>query len=174
MIVRDADPERDAATCAAIYAPYVTDSFATFEEEPPTADQFADRIRAAHAWLVCEVEGAVVGYAYSSAHHVRPAYRWAADVAVYIDSAHHRAGVGRALYAALIERLRANGLWTLCAGITQPNPASNALHQAFGFEPVGTYRRVGWKAAAWRDVQWWQRDLRPGDAGPPSEPTTGQ
>jgi len=57
----------------------------------------------------------------------------------------------------------------VCAGITHPNDASNGLHQAMGFTPIGTYRRIGWKAGAWHDVQWWQLDLRPGDPGPPLE-----
>ena len=62
-------------------------------------------------------------------------------MAVYIDADHHRAGVGRALYTQLFAQLRAIGLWTLCAGITQPNDASNGLHRTMGFVPVGTYRR---------------------------------
>jgi phosphinothricin acetyltransferase len=168
MIVRDADPQRDAAACAAIYAPYVSDSVASFEAQPPTAGEMSDRIGAAHAWFVAEHDG-VVGYSYGSPHRERAAYRWAADVAVYIDARHHRSGVGRALYDRLCERLHAIGLWTLCAGITQPNDASNGLHRTMGFVPVGTYRRIGWKAGAWRDVQWWQLDLRPGEPGPPGE-----
>ena len=129
----------------------------------------AARIGAAHAWVLAEQEGRPVGYAYASPHKERAAYRWAADVAVYIDAGHHRAGVGRALYTNLFERLRAIGLWTLCAGITQPNEASSALHRSMGFLPVGIYRRIGWKAGSWHDVQWWQLDLRPGDPGPPQE-----
>ena len=104
----------------------------------------------------------------------RAAYRWAADVAVYIRPEHHGAGVGRELYTRLFDRLRELGLWTLCAGITQPNDASNGLHRSMGFTPVGTYRRIGWKAGAWHDVQWWQLDLRPGEPGPPPEPGGGQ
>jgi hypothetical protein len=50
-----------------------------------------------------------------------------------------------------------------------PNDASNGLHRAMGFVPVGTYRRIGWKAGTWHDVQWWQLDLRPNEAGPPDE-----
>ena len=68
-----------------------------------------------------------------------------------------------------IEQLRAIGLWTLSAGITQPNDASNGLHRAMGFVPVGTFSRIGWKAGDWHDVQWWQLDLRPGEPGPPTE-----
>jgi len=169
MIVRDADPQRDAAICAAIYGPYVSDSVVSFEARPPTVEEMADRIGASHAWVVAELEGVTLGYAYASPHRERAAYRWAADVAVYIDTGNHHSGIGRALYARLFEQLRALGLWTLCAGITQPNDASNGLHRAMGFLPVGTYRRIGWKAGAWHDVQWWQLDLRAGEPGPPRE-----
>jgi L-amino acid N-acyltransferase YncA len=173
MIIRNADPELDAAACAAIYAPYVSESVASFEARPPTERDLSDRIRTAHAWVLAEIDGVTVGYAYASSHNERAAYRWAADVAVYIDADHHRSGVGRGLYARLFEQLRSIGLWTLCAGITQPNDASNALHRAMGFVPVGTYRRIGWKAGAWHDVLWLQRDLRPGEPGPPSELDSG-
>jgi L-amino acid N-acyltransferase YncA len=169
MIVRDADPQRDSAACAAIYRPYVTDSVASFETRAPSAQEISDRIDAAHSWVLAEHEGLTLGYAYGSTHRERAAYGWAADVTVYVDRGHHRSGVGRALYTQLIERLRAIGLWTLCAGITQPNEASNGLHRAMGFVAVGTYRRIGWKAGAWHDVLWLQLDLRPGEPGPPAE-----
>lgn len=167
MIIRDADPDRDAAACAAIYAPYVSESVVSFEERPPTTAEMTARMLGAHAWLLAEDEGVPVGYAYGSPHAERAAYRWTADAAVYIDANHHRSGIGRALYARLFEQLRASGLWMVCAGITQPNDASNGLHRAMGFVPVGIYRRVGWKAGAWHDVAWSQLDLRPGEPGPP-------
>ncbi len=170
MIVRTADPQGDAAACAAIYGPFVSDSVASFEARPPTIEEVSERISAAYAWVVAERHGVTVGFAYGSRHRERSAYRWAADVAVYVDASHHRFGVGRQLYSRLFEQLRAIGLWTLCAGITQPNDASNGLHSAMGFVPVGTYQRIGWKAGAWHDVQWWQLNLRPGEPGPPSEP----
>ncbi|HEY4449977.1 MAG TPA: GNAT family N-acetyltransferase [Solirubrobacteraceae bacterium] len=173
MLIRDADAQRDAAACAAIYAPYVADSVASFETLAPSAPEISARIAAAHAWLVAEREGDLLGYAYASPHGQRAAYRWAADVAVYVAARHHRGGVGRMLYTQLFERLRAIGLWTLCAGVTQPNDASNGLHRAMGFVPVGAYRRIGWKAGAWHDVLWFQLDLRPGEAGPPQEPDLG-
>lgn len=169
MIIRSADPHSDAAACATIYRPYVSDSVTSFETCPPTVEEMSSRISAAYTWVIAEGEGVALGYAYASPHRERAAYRWAADVAVYIDADHHRLGVGRALYTRLFQRLRTIGLWTLCAGITQPNDASNGLHLAMGFVPVGAYRRIGWKAGAWHDVQWWQLDLRPGDPGPPGE-----
>jgi L-amino acid N-acyltransferase YncA len=169
VIIRNAHPHRDAAACAAVYEPYVSDSVASFEARPPTEQEMSRRIDAAHAWVLAERDGGTLGYAYGSPHKERAAYRWAADVAVYIDARHHRSGVGRALYTYLLEQLRAIGLWTLCAGVTQPNDASNGLHRAMGFVAVGTYRRIGWKAGGWHDVRWWQLDLRPGEPGPPSE-----
>jgi L-amino acid N-acyltransferase YncA len=170
--VRDADAGRDAAACAAIYAPYVTGSVISFEDRAPTAQEMRRRIEAAHVWLLAEDGDGPIGYAYGSGHRQRAAYRWAADAAIYVDAACHRAGVGRALYTYLLARLRELGLWTVCAGITEPNPASAGLHRAMGFVPVGTYRRIGWKQGAWRDVSWWQLDLRPGEPGPPAEPRT--
>jgi len=172
-VLRDADPERDAAACAAIYAPYVTDAVTSFEETPPDAAAMAERIAAtsaAHPWLVDERDGRVIGFAYGCPHRARAAYRWAAEVSVYIEAGHQRQGAGRALYEALLGLLREQGYYTVCAGITLPNPASVALHEALGFAPVGVYRNIGWKFGAWHDVGWWQLELRgPGD-GPPDEP----
>jgi L-amino acid N-acyltransferase YncA len=173
--LRHADPARDAAACAAIYAPYVTASAASFEEQAPSAEEFAARIERTsrtHPWLVLEEAERVVGYAYASPHRARSAYRWAADVAIYVDPAHQHRGAGRRLYSALLDLLREQGLRMACAGITMPNDASVALHRAMGFEQVGTYRAIGWKAGAWRDVSWWQLRLAGGDddGAAPAEP----
>lgn len=174
MLVRHADPARDAAACVAIYAPYVEATAVSFEEQVPTAECFAAHI--AHTserypWLVLEApEGRVVGYAYATQHRARAAYRWAVDVGIYVAPAHHGAGVGRALYEALFDLLRRQGLRSAVAGVTLPNDASVGLHRALGFAHVGTYRDIGWKAGQWRDVSWWQLQLAPGEDGPPPEP----
>jgi L-amino acid N-acyltransferase YncA len=174
-MLRHADPARDAADCAAIYAPYVADTSVSFEEVPPTGQEFAElieRTSRTHPWLVLEHGGRIVGYANASPHRTRAAYRWAADVAIYVDPRHQRRGAGRRLYEALFELMARQGLRIACAGITLPNDASIALHRALGFEHVGTYRDIGWKAGAWHDVALWQLRLVPaarGD-GPPTEP----
>jgi L-amino acid N-acyltransferase YncA len=172
MLVRDAE-ERDAAACAAIYAPYVTDTAITFESEPPSAAEMAARIAAAqrsHAWLVLENDGRVVGYAYGSVWKTRAAYRWACEVSAYLETGRRRTGGGRMLYEALLERLSARGFRVAIAGMTLPNEASVGFHRAMGFEPVGTYRRIGFKHGAWHDVAWTQRTLAEGD-DPPTEPS---
>ena len=162
MEIRPACPQRDAARCAEIYRPFVTDGWTSFEIEPPDAAEMAGRMAGygeSHAWLVAERDGAVLGYAYGSQHRTRAAYATSCDVAVYVDPAFARQGVGRALYAALLPVLAARGFHAAFAGITLPNPGSIGLHEAMGFTPVGIYREVGWKCGGWRDVGWWQRLL---------------
>jgi phosphinothricin acetyltransferase len=174
-LVRDATVE-DAAACAGIYAPYVRDTVISFELEPPTVAQMAARIEgglARHAWLVLEDDGRVVGYAYGSTFNARAAYDWSTSVSVYTEPGRRRSGAGRALYAALFDRLAARGYLTALAGVALPNEASVGLHTAMGFEPVGTYRRVGWKLGRWHDVTWFQRPLGDGpadDGVPPAPP----
>lgn len=173
MTIRRADPNRDAAACVAIYAPHVESGATSFEEEPPDSARFAERMietAATYPWLVAERDGEVVGYAYACPHRVRPAYRWAVEVSVYVAADEHRRGHGRALYVELVEPLRRQRFQVACAGITLPNPASIALHERIGFVPVGVYRRIGWKDGAWRDVGWWQLELQPVGEGRPAEP----
>jgi L-amino acid N-acyltransferase YncA len=173
MVIRHADPRRDAAACAAIYAPFVTDSPVSFEERAPDAAAFAqriERIAAAHPYLVAEEGDGLVGYAYASPYRERAAYRWAADVAVYVAADSRRSGVGRALYETLLALLAGQGVHVACAGITLPNDASVGLHEALGFRPVGVYRRIGFKHGAWRDVGWWQLELAPAGSEAPAPP----
>jgi phosphinothricin acetyltransferase len=171
--IRDADPERDAAACAAIYAPAVEGSVTSFELRAPAAEEIAARMRlyqGTHPWLVAEGGGEVVGYAYACEFNPRPAYRWSAAVSVYIAAGERGRGRGRALYEELFARLRRQGIRMACAGITLPNPASVALHERLGFQPVGVLREIGWKEGEWLDVGWWQLELGPAPGGPPGEP----
>ncbi len=169
--VRDAS-EDDAPACAAIYAPYVRETAVSFESEPPMPAQMAERIAAAtrtHAWVVLEDEDRVVGYAYGGPHAQRAAYRFSCEVSVYVEPGRRRTGSGRVLYEALFKRLAARGYLMAVAGMTLPNEASAGLHRAMGFEPVGVYRRIGWKFGAWHDVAWMQRAIGV-EQDPPSEP----
>jgi L-amino acid N-acyltransferase YncA len=159
--VRSGGPE-DAEACAAIYAPYVLETAITFEDRPPEAVEMAERISSAsesHAWVVLEEGGRVVGYAYGGRFNYRAAYRWACEVSVYVELGRRRTGTGRALYSSLFDRLAGRGFCMAVAGMTLPNEASAGLHRAMGFEPVGVFRRIGYKHGHWHDVAWMQREL---------------
>ncbi|MEU0790093.1 N-acetyltransferase family protein [Amycolatopsis sp. NPDC005961] len=168
-MIRDATPD-DATACLAIYAPYVTETVISFEDEPPSVAEMARRITDAHAWFVLESEGRVAGFAYARPFAERAAYRWSCETSIYLERGRRRTGAGRALYETLFDRLRDKGFCRAFAGMTLPNDASAGLHRALGFEPAGVYRRVGWKHGAWRDVAWVQKDLHATDgcASPPA------
>ncbi|WP_228765797.1 arsinothricin resistance N-acetyltransferase ArsN1 family B [Sphingopyxis solisilvae] len=152
----------DAPEVQAIYAPYVAATTISFEEVPPDILEVERRIAALlphYPYLVAEVDGQVVGYAYASEHRTRAAYRTSVDVTVYVAPGAQRSGVARGLYSRLLPAAASRGYHAAFAGIALPNKASVALHEAMGFEPVGIYREVGRKFDAWHDVGWWQRRL---------------
>ena len=162
----------DAASVAALYAPYVTESAASFEGKAPGADEMADRIAKGgelYPWLVAEKDRDLLGYAYATAFRPRHAYRFAVETSVYVRQGDHGRGTGGALYGALLPLLEAQGFTQAIAAITLPNEASARLHERLGFSRAGTYRRVGWKNGAWHDVGLWQRPLAEA-AAPPAEP----
>lgn len=159
----------DAEAVLAIYAPVVRDSIISFELEPPTAAEMAERIRATLVqlpWLLLEEEQRLLGYAYASPHRSRLAYQWAVDVSVYVAEPMQGRGYGRRLYGALLAILRAQGYFSALAGIALPNAASVGLHEAMGFERIGVFRNIGYKLGAWRDVGWWGLTLQPHSHAP--------
>lgn len=167
----------DAAQVLDIYAPVVRDSPTSFELAPPSVGEMAGRISKClghGAWLACERRGLVVGYAYGGRWRERPAYRWSAEVSVYVRGGEQGRGVGRALYTALLAALRVQGFFNAYAGITLPNAPSVGLHEAMGFEPVGVYRRAGYKFGAWHDVGWWQLALKTPDTDPAEPRSLGE
>jgi L-amino acid N-acyltransferase YncA len=160
----------DAADLAAIYAPAVRDRATSFEIETPDAAEMAYRV--AHAvrtpWLVCEHGRQVVGYAYAGSHRERPAYQWSVEVSAYVHEAYHRRGIGRGLYTSLFALLTHQGFCSAYAGVTLPNPASVALHEAVGFTQLGVFHRVGYKQGRWHDVGWFERALTSHLPDPPA------
>lgn len=161
--------EADAEVLREIYAPSVLHTHTSFEVEVPSASEMGRRIRTTtetHPWLVAEDGGVVVGYAYATRHMERAAYAWSVNVSVYVAASHHGRGVGKRLYRALFEELRARGFVNAFAGVALPNEASVALHTSVGFVPVGTYRHVGFKHGRWHDTAWFQLTLQEPPAAP--------
>lgn len=166
--IREAVPS-DANSVLAIYAPIVERTAISFEAVPPSVEEMGARIGEANrslAWLVFEEGGTVRGYAYASRHKERAAYRWSAEVAVYLHPDARRRGVGTALYRSLLALLHLLGLHNAVALIALPNPASVGLHESLGFRRVALYRSIGYKLGAWRDVGHWQLSLRPSEGEP--------
>lgn len=161
--------EEDARALLAIYEPYVRETAVTFEEETPTPEEFLGRIRAVSAdypYLVCEADGAVIGYAYAHRQMERASYRWNAELSVYLERSARRRGLGTALYGALLELLRLQRIQNVYAGVTVPNPGSERLHESMGFRQLGVYRRTGYKCGGWHDVAWYEKGIGGHELGP--------
>lgn len=151
----------DFDVIAAITAHYVEHTAIHFAYQAPTADELRAQWGGPaghHPWLVVD-DGAVRGYAKTGPWRAREAYRWCAEVGLYLAPDQRGRGLGRALLAALLDELIVRGFHTAIAGIALPNPASVALHERAGFAFVGRFREVGWKLDAWHDVGFWQRPL---------------
>ena len=171
LAIRDAT-EADMQAVQRIYAHYVLNALATFEETPPTLDDLIARRRKTldlgAPYLVAKASGQVVGYCYAGAYHPRAAYRYTLEDSVYVANGFGGRGVGTALLGALIARCEA-GPWRQMVAIIgdSANGGSIALHRRFGFEPLGTLRSVGFKFGRWVDVPVMQRALGPGDGSAP-------
>jgi L-amino acid N-acyltransferase YncA len=154
----------DAAAIASLYAPYVAGSIVSFETQPPDESEMARRIAEAgglYPWFVACDGAETVGFAYACAFRTRPAYRFTVETTVYVADGAHRRGIGTLLYRTLLPVLEAQGFAQAIAAITLPNEASVRLHEALGFQQIGTYEKVGFKFREWRSVGLWQRALAP-------------
>ncbi len=150
----------DGDAIAAIYDHYIRETVITFEEESISGEEIARRmarvVAAGLPYLVAEQAGSIAGYAYAGRWHERSAYRFSVETTIYLDAHQVGRGLGTALYAALLERLRERGLHAAIGGIALPNPGSIALHEKLGFRKVAHYREVGLKFDRWIDVGYWQ------------------
>ena len=149
----------DLPGAAAIYDEQVRTGISTFDLEPPPASYWQHHLESTETgdhFLVADDDGDIVGFAYSSAYRPRPAYRLTRETSVYLSERARGQGLGRRMYDDLLDRCRADGIHVVLALVAQPNPASDALHAACGFERLGTMREVGWKFDRWLDTAWYQ------------------
>lgn len=179
IAIRPARPE-DAATIAAIYAPYVLGGTVSFETDAPDASEIARRMASSdglYPWLVAtngvdgdgEGGGAILAYAYAGQFRERPAYKFVVETSVYVAGDFVGQGTGRLLYEALIDTLRAQGFTQAIGVISMPNDRSIKNHEAVGFRRAGAFREIGFKQGRWIDVGFWQCELNPPHV-PPIEP----
>lgn len=168
LLVRAAT-DADLVAVQAIYAHHVLHSTASFEEEPPGLGEIQERRRGVLAaglpYLVAELGGRVVGYSYATVYRARSAYRFTIEDSVYVAADRARAGVGRALLAALLAGCE-GGPWRQMVAVIgdSANTPSIELHRRLGFAPAGLLPSVGFKFGRWIDSVLMQRPLGPGDA----------
>ena len=148
-----------------IYNYYVVNTPVTFDLEPHLAEdrvawfsQFSTGGR--HRLLVAEENGVVLGYAGTTQWRKKAAYDPTVETTIYCAAGSEGKGLGSRLYSALFEAIAQEDVHTIVAGYTLPNPASAALHQRFGFKPVGVFTAVGRKFGKYWDVAWCERPLR--------------
>jgi L-amino acid N-acyltransferase YncA len=152
----------DLPGAAAVYDEQVRTGISTFDLEPPPVSYWEHHLTSTEAgdhFLVADDEGEIVGFAYSSAYRPRPGYRLTRETSVYLSERARGQGLGRRMYDDLLDRVRADGIHVVLALVALPNPASIALHEACGFEHLGTMREVGWKFDRWLDTAWFQLTL---------------
>jgi L-amino acid N-acyltransferase YncA len=156
----------DADHICVIYNHYIATTTISFEEQPVTAADIAQRIADVGAvqlpWLVMLDGDMLIGYAYATKWRVRAAYRFAVETSVYLDPRHAGKGAGTVLYEALLAELRQRELHLVIGGIAQPNEASVRLHERLGFLKVAHFSEVGLKFGRWIDVGYWQLKLTDG------------
>jgi len=167
LVLRDCD-ENDIPAITAIYRHHVLNGFGTFEIDPPGEAEMKIRRRvmlaANYPYLVAELDGKVLGYAYANSYRSRPAYFKTVENSVYIRDGFQSRGIGRQLLAALIEQTAARGFRQMVAVIgDSENIGSIRLHEKLGFELIGNLRAVGWKQGRWLDTILMQLPLGAGD-----------
>lgn len=152
----------DAKAIVDIYNYYILNTNITFEEKQLTVDDMEERIiekTVKHPWIVYEMNGQVVGYAYLSGWHSRSAYRYSNEVSIYLDRNEKGHGIGKELFANLLEISKDYGVHTIVSGITIPNAESISLHEKFGFKKIAEFKEIGFKNNKWLNVGYWQKIL---------------
>ena len=159
----------DAKAMQAIYAPYVEQTAVTFEYAMPSVEEFCRRleaVRAKYPWLVAEVDGRVVGYAYASTFKTRDAYRWSVETSIYVDASMKRGGIGGRLYEALEQRLREQGILNLNACISYVDPEDEFLtldsvrfHERLGYKHIGTFTECAYKFGRWYSMVYYEKHI---------------
>lgn len=162
LTFRIATPE-DAPALLAIYAPCVEKTAITFEYEVPSAEEFADRIASTlhtYPYIVAEMGGKLVAYAYAGVFHAREAYSHTVETSIYVAEDVRTMGVGTLLYTALENVLLAQNIFNLYACIAVPacendpylTNGSVLFHEKCGYKLAGRFAGCGYKFNRWYDM----------------------
>lgn len=167
--------DEDLAAITRIYAHHVLHGTGTFETTPPTEGEMAGRradvLGKGLPWLVIEVDGQVMGFAYGNWFKPRPAYRYSVEDSIYMAPESAGKGLGKLLLTELLAQCERAGVRKVMAVIgDSANAGSIGVHKALGFEQVGVVQSCGWKFGRWLDIVLMQKSIGLGDSIPPQEP----
>lgn len=157
----------DAEDLLKIYEPYVKNTAITFEYDVPSIDEFRERIvntLKKYPYLVAEVSGMIVGYAYAGSFHSRAAYQWGVETSIYVRNDMRGNGIGKVLYIKLENVLKKMGVLNLNACIASPDKEdvyltndSEKFHQTMGFNKVAESHMCGYKFSHWYNIIWMEK-----------------
>lgn len=162
MEIRNVNPQ-DSKQIADIYNFYIKSSTITFEEDivdENKMEKIIFSISSVYPYLVIEEKDKILGYAYATAWRARSAYRFSAEVTIYLNNEAKGKGLGSVLFSELINELKKTKVNVLVGGIALPNNASIALHEKFGFKKVAHFEDIGFKFGKWIDVGYWELKLK--------------
>ncbi len=149
----------DADQIAELYNYYILNTHYTFETEPLLGVNMRPRIeklRKRYPFLVAEEDGVILGYSYAAQFKLRDAYKYAAEVSVYVKNDAKQRGVGSQLYRKIFKKLKHTNIHAIIAGISLPNAPSINFHEKLGFKKVAHFEEVGYKLGRWVDVGYWE------------------
>lgn len=155
--------DTDSAQIVEIYNYYVESTSISFEEEPISVEVMQQRIEDVLSlglpWLVAEVDGQVLGYAYANRWKPRSAYRFTVEPSIYVKQGITSTGIGSTLYSHLLDNLKEKQIKNVIGVITLPNESSIRLHERLGFKKVGEFPNIGLKFGEKKSVGYWQLEL---------------
>ncbi len=161
ITIRSATPD-DASPLLEIYSYYVKNTAITFEWEVPSIQEFSSRIEntlKSYPYLVAEIDGQIVGYAYASRFRTRAAYAWGVETSIYVQKDFRGQGIGRALLEKLESLLKEMGVLNIYAGISYIENedeylthASPKFHKKMKYKKVAEYHKCGFKFNRWYNL----------------------
>lgn len=166
VIIRSMKPE-DTENILAIYSPYIETTAITCECSKPKLDEFRKRIiniSNHYPFIVAELNGVIIGYAYANHFNSRYAFRFSVETSIYISLDMHKKGIGTILYKELEEQLKRLGIKNLYANIVSSDNADENLtgeslffHKKLGFKEVGKLTKCAYKFNKWYDIIWMEK-----------------
>ena len=151
-----------------IYSYYVLNTSISFDYEVPSFDEFRQKIQKTlekYPYYVALSDNKIVGYAYAGPFVGREAYKYSAELTVYIDKNYTKHGIGKLLYQKLEDDLKQKGIKNLYACIGTPAEKADEyidfnsveFHKHLGFRQVGEFKKCGFKFNRWLNMVWLEK-----------------